>query len=213
MNPPAVSSDTPPSPGKAVALTGGLTIAGTAVAVGLFWAAAAQVRERNLGGVWLWSAAAVYAIVILGIAFAATRAGQRVSRLTRTPAARLYHRRFFIGMGAYVLTILTSALVFASLHPAPPTWLATLLALAPTAPIIGVIAVMGLYLRDETDELERAISAESGLWATGGLLAIATLWGFLEQFGLAGHVEAWAAFPVWSVCLGIATGFVRRRYR
>jgi hypothetical protein len=211
MNPPAVSPDTPPAIGKGGALAAVLAIAGAAVAVLLFWVAAGVVRQRHLGIGWLWAAAAVFGVGILVIAYAASRAGQRLARATQTAAARRYHRRFFIAMGAYVLTILSSAMVFASAHPAP--WLAALLALAPAIPIIAVIAVMGLYLREETDELERAISAESGLWATGALLAIATTWGFLEQFGLVIHIEAWAVFPIWAASLGVATGFVRRRYR
>ena len=32
---------------------------------------------------------------------------------------------------------------------------------------------MALYLREETDEFERAVQTESALWAMGGLMAIA----------------------------------------
>ena len=79
--------------------------------------------------------------------------------------------------------------------------------------LVLTIVIMGLYLREETDELERAIVGEAALWATGGLLAIATTWGFLEQYGLVMHIEAWAAFPLWAFCLGPANIIVRRRYQ
>ncbi len=114
-------------------------------------------------------------------------------------------------MAAYVFTLMISASLFAGVHPSP--WLAWPLALTPAVAITATIVVMGLYLREETDELERAIAGESALWATGGLLAIATTWGFLERFGLVVHVEAWAVFPLWALCLGPANALVRRRYR
>jgi hypothetical protein len=34
-------------------------------------------------------------------------------------------------------------------------------------PILGVLAVMGLYLKEEPDELERAIQVEAMLWGLG----------------------------------------------
>jgi len=31
----------------------------------------------------------------------------------------------------------------------------------------------------------------------------ATLWGFLEMFGLAPHLWLWAVFPAWALGLGV----------
>jgi hypothetical protein len=210
MNPPLAAPEAPPSPVKAMTATFVVGIAGTAVAVVLFWAAVRAVQARHLGGWWIFAGAMVYGAAILGVAYAASRAGRRFSRTTPTPAARRYHRRFFVAMTAYVFTLLVSSSLFAGAHP--PTWAAWLLALAPAVAIIATIVVMGLYLREETDELERAIVSEAALWATGGLLAIATTWGFLEQFDLVAHVDAWAVFPLWALCLGPANAIVRRRY-
>jgi len=75
------------------------------------------------------------------------------------------------------------------------------------------MGVIGLYLREETDEFERAIQTEAALWATGGVMAIATTWGFLEMFGLVAHLESWWAFPVWAALLGPGQLLARRRYR
>ncbi len=211
MNPPITAPDTPPSALKGLAVTWGLALAGTALAVGLFFLAVKVMREQHVGGVWILAAGLVYGVAILGVTFAAVRAGRKISGFKLSAAGRRYQRRFFIAMAVYVFALMTSMSLYVLAHPAP--WLAWLLALAPALPIIAVIVVMGLYLREETDEFERAIMSESGLWATGGLLAIATTWGFLEQFKLVPHVETWAAFPVWAVCLGAANVFVRRRYR
>jgi MFS family permease len=206
-----MAAEPAPSPLKVVAAVLGVALGGTAVAVGLFLWVLKVMREHHLGIAWVVAAAFVYGVAILGIALGAARLGQRISRAKPSPAARRYQRRFMIAMGAYVFALLGAIGVFLGAHP--PPWLAWPLALAPAAPIVGAIVVMGLYLREETDELERAIAGESALWATGALLAIATIWGFLEEFGLVIHVVSWTVFPVWAVCLGIANAIVRRRYQ
>jgi hypothetical protein len=211
MTPPIAPPETRASPMKALTATYVVGVAGTALAAGLFWLGVRVVQARHLPSGWIYAGAMVYAAAILGVVYAAFRAGRRLGHATPTPAARRYHRRFFIAMAAYVFTLMISSSLFAGGHPSP--WLAWPLALAPAAAIIATIVVMGLYLREETDELERAIAGESALWATGGLLAIATTWGFLERFGLAVHVEAWAVFPLWALCLGPANVLVRRRSR
>ncbi len=76
-----------------------------------------------------------------------------------------------------------------------------------------MFVAMGLYLREETDEFQRAMQIESSLWATGIVMVICAIWGFLEMFHLAPHVEAWVVVPVWSMALGFANIFTRRRYR
>jgi hypothetical protein len=211
MNAPSAASERPVSPFKVAAVVFGVALGGAAVAVGLFLWTLRVMREHHLGVGWVMAAALVYGLTVLGIALGAARLGQRVSRAKPSAAARRYQRRFMIAMGAYVFTLLVAIGVFVGAHP--PPWLAWPLALAPAAPIVGAIVVMGLYLREETDELERVIASESALWATGALLAIATVWGFLEEFGLVIHVVAWAVFPIWAVCLGIANAVVRHRYR
>jgi hypothetical protein len=211
MNPPIAAPETPASPVKAVTAVFVVGIAGMAVAVGLFVLAIRVVQERHLGSGWIYAGAFVYGAAILGVTYAASRVGHRFARITPTPAARRYRRRFFVAMTAYVFTLMASASLYVGVHP--PPWLAWPLALAPAAAIVSIIVVMGLYMREETDELERAIAGESALWATGGLLAIATTWGFLEQFDLVVHVEGWAVFPVWALCLGPANAIVRRRYQ
>jgi hypothetical protein len=211
MNPPVTASDPPPSPLKGMAVSVGLAFLGTAIAIGVFLVALQTMNEHHVARGWKFAASLVYGAVVLVIAFSASRLGQRVSHVTPTAAARRYRRRFFAAISAYVVSILISTNLFANSHPAP--WLAWILALAPALCIVATIVVMGLYLREETDELERAIVSESALWATGGLLAIATTWGFLEQFGLVIHVVVWAAFPLWAFGMGVANAFVRRRYR
>jgi hypothetical protein len=77
-------------------------------------------------------------------------------------------------------------------------------------PIIGMIVTMARLLVEETDEYQRMRIVRASLVATGLLLAIASVWGFLEMFELVPHVWAWAAFPVWAV--GLALGQLANRW-
>ena len=98
------------------------------------------------------------------------------------------------------------------LHPVQGP-LAYVLALLPAIPVVAMVAAIGLYFREETDEFERAVRTENAMWATGATLAIATVWGFAEMLAGAPHVDSYIWFPVWAICGGIAEFFVRRKYR
>jgi ABC-type multidrug transport system permease subunit len=62
---------------------------------------------------------------------------------------------------------------------------------------------MGRFLMEETDENQRMRMVRASLVATGFVLVLASLWGFLEMFGLVPHVWLWAVFPAWSIGLGV----------
>ena len=79
-------------------------------------------------------------------------------------------------------------------------WFAGIL---PSLPVLGLIWTMLRYMREEEDEYLRARAANAGLIGTGLLLAIATVWGFLEMFGLLPHIPSWAAVPVWAIGMGM----------
>ena len=128
-----------------------------------------------------------------------------------SPAARRYLARFIPLMIVYVIAIFGVSLAFSWLHPSGPV--AWALATVPALPILGVIAVMGLYLREEADEFQRAVLIESMLWGIGLTLAGASVWGLLELYVDAPRVPVFWAFPVFCGAMGLAQPFVRRRYR
>jgi len=76
-----------------------------------------------------------------------------------------------------------------------------------------VIAAIGAYLVEEADEFRRATYVQSMLWALGLVLALTTVWGFLELLAGAPHLELWWIFPIYSVAQDVAHHLVRRRYR
>jgi hypothetical protein len=182
-------------------------VAGCALAAGLFILTTQALRAQHAGFWTVMGAAAVYGVAILAVIDGANR----FLRRNTSPARRRYERRLMAVMSVYVVALIAAIGAFQRLHPTGP--LAWALAIAPALPVVSSIGVMGLYLREETDEFERAVVIQSSLWALGGLLAASTIWGFLELFDLVPHIQAWWAFPVWAVILGPAQFVIRRRYR
>jgi len=185
-------------------------VAGVGAAIWVFFASIRYLRDHHAGPAALTLASFIYGAVVLGMGWVFMRTHRGMTG-TRSVAARAYTRRFMMAMSVYVFTLLTAVSALKYLRPTGA--LAYALAIAPALPLIAAIGVFGVYLREETDEFQRALQTEAALWATGGIMAIATVWGFLEMFGLAPHVESWCAFPIWAVLLGPGQLLARRRYR
>lgn len=128
-----------------------------------------------------------------------------------SPAARRYLRRFIPTMIVYVATIFGAAYGFRYLEPTGP--LAWAMAVAPAIPILAVIAIMGLYVKEETDEFQRNILVEAMLWGFGITLAVTTVWGFLEIYVHTPGLPSFWAFPIFCGAMGLSQVVVRRRYR
>jgi hypothetical protein len=128
---------------------------------------------------------------------------------TLNPAEKRYLTRFFPAMVAYLAVMAGEHILFAGIQPSAAV--AWALAIAPAIPILGVIAAMGLYLTDETDEYLRLQHAKATLLAAGITLSVATVWGFLEDFRLVAHVPAYWGFVVFCGALGLARCLIKVR--
>ena len=122
-------------------------------------------------------------------------------------AEKRYLGRLFPAMIAYVAVMAFEHILFADVTPSVP--LAWALAIAPAIPILGVIAAMGFYLVDETDEYLRLQHAKATILATGLTLGVATVWGFLEDSHLVAHAPAYWAFVVFCGSLGLARCLIK----
>ena len=80
---------------------------------------------------------------------------------------------------------------------------AYLAAILPALPNIGIFAAIGRYLVEEHDEYVRMLMVRQTLWASGFTLSLATIWGFLDNFELVGHIDGYWVVIVWFVGLGI----------
>lgn len=105
------------------------------------------------------------------------------------------------------LTLLYGALllpaVYGFKHHLIPHGVAYVAAVLPALPIIAIFAAMGRYLTEEPDEYVRMLMVRQTLWASGFVLSCASVWGFLDNFGLVGHVDAYWLVCAWFVGLGI----------
>ena len=128
-----------------------------------------------------------------------------------SPAVRRYMKRFIPGMLLYVVVLIGSIAAIKRLHPEGPLLWA--LAVAPALPILLVIAIMGRYLVEETDEFLRAMAVQAMLWGIGITLALATVWGFLENADLVPHLSSFLIFPIFCGAMGLSQPFIWRRYR
>lgn len=74
------------------------------------------------------------------------------------------------------------------------------------APLIGIIVIIGLYLKEESDEYVRMQSVRMILFATGLTLAVTTVWGFLTSLAAVASLPLQFVGPLW--CIGLAFGNV-----
>jgi hypothetical protein len=127
------------------------------------------------------------------------------------PVMKRYRHRLAIAMMTYCVTLLGSlSLLRGGKLSGPLLWI---VAAAPAFPILGVLAVMGLYLKEEPDEFERAVQVESMLWGLGAVLAVTTVWGFLSNAQVVPAPPLFLVFPLYCVSWGISQPFIRRRYQ
>ncbi len=126
-------------------------------------------------------------------------------------ASKRYTARFATAMMLYVIVILAAVWW---LNTAPPEgWLRYVVAVTPALPILGVLAAMGLYLVEETDEFGRTVLVQAMLWGLALVLAFTTIWGFLEELAAAPRFALYGEFPVFCGGMGVSQLFVRRAYQ
>ena len=148
-------------------------------------------------------------IIFLGMGFsmfllfpmvrATTMAAAQVNEAT--PAMDAYNKRVLFWSFAYLILFFGSLYAYQTFKPGGPVLI--LIALLPAIPILWTIQAIGKYLREEEDEYVRSRKIEAGIFATGLLLAIATIWGFLDIFALVPGMPGYMAVPIWAIGLGI----------
>ena len=128
-----------------------------------------------------------------------------------TKAGRRYTKRLAPTMAIYLVFLFIAQWSFHHLHPTG--LIVYVLAVLPALPLIGSIAIVGLYIAEESDEFERSILIQSMLWGFGGALAISTIWGFLEDFAQAPHMSNFYVYVFFWIFMAISQPFIRMRYR
>ena len=121
--------------------------------------------------------------------------------MIRTSAWKRYNWRLIWLSLLYCAFLLPA--VYGFKHQLVPHSVIYLVAILPALPIIGIFAAIGRYLVEEQDEYVRTLMVRQTLWASGFTLSLATIWGFLDNFGLVGHIDGYWIVVVWYFGLGI----------
>src|SRR5688572_23879839 len=129
---------------------------------------------------------------------------------SRTPAMRAYLRRLLVSMLLYLATLWLAVSWFRGDNP-PTGLLATVVAILPGLPVLGVFWAIGRLLVETTDEYQRLLLVKQTLIATGLTLSILTIWGFLQNFGQAPTVPGFYVIILWFIMLGVGGAWVRFR--
>ena len=121
-----------------------------------------------------------------------------------TAARRRYNRSALVLAIGYMLALFGVVSFFRN-HPDASDGSAYIIAVLPALPILGVFFVLGRYLVEERDEYLKMLLVRQGLIATALTLSVATIWGFLENFGLVRHIAAYYAAVLWFGGLGLGS--------
>ncbi len=124
-----------------------------------------------------------------------------------TPAGRRYVIRTFAFMVPYVLICLSMTMTdaFDQIIGKPAGWG---LAAVVSAPVIGQLWAT-LSLMRESDEFVRAVVAKQFIIAAGVAIALATFWGFAENFAAAPHLPGWLIYAAFWGVFGCISPFIR----
>jgi hypothetical protein len=122
----------------------------------------------------------------------------------QSPAMRRYLLRLGISMGAYIVTLALALRLVGGSVTGPPAYA---LALLPGISVAGIFWAVGRLLIEEKDEYLRMLLVRQTLVATGFTLSLATMWGFLENFHLVPHVDAFYIAILWFFGLGVGSGY------
>ena len=120
--------------------------------------------------------------------------------MARTTAWIRYNWRVVWLSLLYAIFLISA--VYGFKHKLVPDLLKYPVAVLPALPIIGIFAAMGRYLVEEQDEYVRMLMVRQTLWASAFALSLATIWGFLDNFGLVGHADGYWIVIVYFFGLG-----------
>jgi hypothetical protein len=125
-----------------------------------------------------------------------------------------YMRRYtfrILGFGLAYVGVLIGAIMAMKQPWAPTGPAAWALAVLPAIPVVGMIWAIFRLIAETDDEYQRFLFVKQVLIATGLTLAIATIWGFLENFDLVEDVPAYHVTVLWFAMIGVGGCIARWR--
>jgi hypothetical protein len=129
----------------------------------------------------------------------------------KTAATKRYQRRVLITMSIYMVLLFSA--VWIVKHYGVHGWQLYFWALLPAVPVILLIAIMGRYLQEETDEYLRVVTIQSILVGTGALIGTIVVSDFLRSFAQQGPLPPFVGYVIFFVAFGAAQGVHKLRNR
>lgn len=127
--------------------------------------------------------------------------------MTVSTVKRRYFLRLGVSMGIYLLSLFTAEhLISAGKADGAFAWV---LGLIPGLAVVGAFYAIGMLIIEQKDEFMRMLLVRQSLIATAFALSLATVWGFLENFALVPHIEAFWVAILWFFGFGLG-GFINR---
>lgn len=118
-----------------------------------------------------------------------------------------YTKRIIVFITLY-LFILVGGLSWTNSANPPDQTIAAILAVLTALPIIGVFWTIFRLLVEMDDEYQRLLMAKQILLGTAITLGIATIWQFLNTYGVLEQGPQWIGV-IWLAMFGVAGGLVR----
>jgi hypothetical protein len=123
---------------------------------------------------------------------------------TMSKAGKRYVWRMLMVSCGYVLAVWGTTSFVVHRHPQGGEVYA--LALLPTIPVLCMLGVVGLYLREEQDEFQRMLVVRSILLAIAGTLSLSVFGDFLRSYGARKTIPPFTEFVVFWVLFGLVQG-------
>jgi hypothetical protein len=127
-------------------------------------------------------------------------------------ASRAYMRDMAIAAIVYVGVVFGAVTLIRHVPFSLPQWAVIIVALTPLIPALMMLRTYLTYLRS-MDELHRRIQMEAWLIAAGAVGFGSFTYSFLEEWAHFPRIDLVWIFPALVFCWGLATYFVRRRYK
>jgi hypothetical protein len=121
-----------------------------------------------------------------------------------TKAGKRYVWRLLLVMVGYLLATFGTTTFVRHSHPHGAEVYA--LAMLPTIPVLCMLGVVGLYLREEQDEFQRMLMVRSLLGAVAGILGMNAFVDFLRSYKALGALPPFTEFVTFWLLFGFVQG-------
>ena len=126
-------------------------------------------------------------------------------------ASKRYLRRTVLATLVYLVAVFVTFHVL--YHGRLPMPAALGLAAKPSVPIVALLVIIGLYLKEEKDDFQRELFIQALLWGSGSTLALTSFWSFVHLFAHFPPTDGFHVFVLFWLSTGLAAAILRRRYR